>query len=959
MISASQQAAAAAQSGTITFFFSDIEGSTRRWESDAAAMRRVLAQHDALMHHLLAEHGGRVFKTVGDGFYATFDLSAAAVAAAVDIQRAFHDAGPFEGEPLRVRVGIHTSARDEAEERDGDYFGPPLNRTARVMAAGHGGQVLVSSAAADAARSSLPRGVELHDLGEHRLKDLQRPERIYELRIAGLPTEHPPLRTLNARPNNLPTQATPFVGRERELAAAREQILRPDVRLLTFLGPGGVGKTRLSVQVAAEVSEAFPEGVHFVPLETIREPELLLPAIAAVVGVAESAERPLADVLAEQLRGDRLLVLDNFEQVVAGGPIIANLLRACPGLKVITTTREALRVYGEHEFRVPPLSLGDEAADAEHSDAIRLFVDRAHRIRPDFVLGHANAAAVAAICRRLDGLPLAIELAVARLRIFTPDALLARLDRRLPLLSVGSRDLPGRQQTLRGAIAWSYELLDDAERSVFRQLAAFAGGFTLEAAEEVVVSGGLAVVDAVDSLAGKSLLVQEDEADARFTFLQTIHEYAVEQLAASDEEAAVRGRHALYFLRLAEHREAEFRGPGQREWGERFEREHPNFRAALDFFQASARWEEAWRLAGSLYPFWLLRGHAVQARARLDRVLDASAATPDAQRSEARAKALHAAATVRSYAVDREGARRRYLESLAIRRAIEDKRGIVTSLNNLGNLARFDGEYAAADAMYDEALVLARQLGDEWAQSILLGNLGLLARMRGDYGRAGELYRTALDLARKLGDQRSVALALTGLGTTARDEGDFERARALTEESVAVRRQLGDRQGLVDSLSSLGTIEAHMGCAEQARRCYDECLSEARQLGNDRTLGVVLRDLGMLEIEAGDAPAAGRFLGEALGILAGLGERRHLARGIEALAGLRALEDQPEAAFALTAVATRLRQAIGAPCSPTEQARLDGWLARARQQLSPDEQAAAAGLGALMSVEDALREFAP
>jgi predicted ATPase/class 3 adenylate cyclase len=943
----------AAPSGTLTFLFSDIEGSTRRWEADAAAMRAVLARHDALMRRQLSDHGGRVFKTVGDGFYCVFDEPADAVAAAAAVQRALHGTDR-DDDPVRVRVGIHTGARDDVEQRDGDYFGPPLNRTARLMAAGHGGQVLLSGLTAELAGARLPPGVALDDLGEHRLKDLQRPERIYQLRIDGLPDEHPPIVTLDRGRNNLPTQATPFVGREAEIAQARELLARPQVRLLTFSGPGGIGKTRLSVQVAAEVSDAFPDGVHFAALETIREPAMLLSAIAAAAGVAESAERPTAQVLAEALRGRRLLVLDNFEQVVAGGPLIADLLRACPELKALVTTREALRVYGEHEFRVPTLSI--DGGDEVRSDALRLFADRAHAVRHGFAVDDTNRETVAAICRRVDCLPLAIELAAARLRIFTPEALLARLDRALPLLSAGMRDLPGRQQTLRSAIDWSYELLDEADRRLFRQLAVFAGGFTVEAAETVCALDAVALFDGIDSLVGKSLLVSDEDEPDRFGMLQVIHEYAAERLAADGEEPVLRERHAGYYLALAEQGEPEFRGAGQQAWGERFEREQPNFRAALDLLAAGARWEEAWRLAGALYPFWYQRGHRAEAHARLDGLLGASGGAPGADASLARAKVLHGVATLTA-GVEPDEARRLFEESLAIRRRAGDERGIVSSLNNLGNLVRYGGDYATAERLYEEARAISRQLKDEWAESVLSINVGVLAQVRGDYAVARERFEQGLTITRRRGDQYMTATALAGLGAVAAAIGEDDEAQRWLEEGLTVYRQTGNRQGSAEVLNALGDLAAHRGDFRTARGLYDEALALGREVGHQRRVGAVLRSLAMLAIDQGDVGAARAWLHEAVETLLALGERRYLASALEALAGLHAIDEQPEQALALAAAAAALRRGIGAPCPPSEQARLERWLSVAQEGLAAEEQAAAAELGGLMNVEDALREF--
>jgi predicted ATPase/class 3 adenylate cyclase len=486
-------ASATLPTGTVTFLFTDIVGSTRLWETHSGAMQRALVRHDAILRQAIAEHSGHVFKTVGDAFCAAFATAPAAVDAAIVIQRVILSepwAACGLNTPLEVRTVLHTGA---ADERDGDYFGPPLNRVARLCAVGHGGQILLSLAAQDLARDHLPPMIELRDLGEQRMKDLARPERIFQLVASDLSADFPPLRSLNAYRHNLPAQPTALIGREREVEDLTELVQMPELRLLTLTGPGGTGKTRLALQAAGELVERFADGVWFVGLAAISDPTLVASAIAGVLGLREQGDRPIAELLRGYLREKSLLLLlDNFEQVLPASGLVADLMAAAPQLKILVTSRVVLRLYGEREYVVPPLSLPERMPPPTFErvtqyEAVRLFIERARAVRSDFTVTAANAPLIAEICHRLDGLPLAIELAAARSKLFAPQAILSRLDKRLMVLTGGAQNLPARQQTLRGAIDWSYDLLDAAERESFARLGVFVGGCTLEAAAVVRV----------------------------------------------------------------------------------------------------------------------------------------------------------------------------------------------------------------------------------------------------------------------------------------------------------------------------------------------------------------------------------------------------------------------------------------------------------------------------------------
>ncbi|MBV9279632.1 MAG: adenylate/guanylate cyclase domain-containing protein, partial [Chloroflexi bacterium] len=531
-------------SGTVTFLFTDVEGSTRRWEQHPTAMDRAIARHDAILKRSIEEHRGAVFKTVGDAFCASFSTAPQALRAALSAQRALAAEAWDDECAIRVRMAVHTGA---AVERDGDYFGPPVNRVARLLSAGHGGQILLSGAAQELVRDVLPPRVDLRDLGEHRLKDLARPERIFQAVAPDLGSDFPPLKVLDRRPHNLPVQPTPLIGRQREVRAVCDLLRQDGVRLVTLTGPGGTGKTRLALQVAAELLDELPDGAYVVSLASIADPDLVLPAVAATLGLAEAGEG-LVDTLTASLRDMRLLlVLDNVEHLMPAAPAVGEILAACPDLKVLATSREALRLAAEREFPVPPLAVPEpkrlpSLEALSQYDAVALFIQRARGVKPDFTVTNETAPAVAEICHRLDGLPLAIELAATRIRLFPPPALLGRLDRRLKILTGGARDLPARQQTLRGAIDWSYSLLDAGEQALFARLAVFAGGCTVEAAEAVCAADGpeTDILEGVSSLVEKSLLkagedVSGGHAEPRFAMLETIREYAAERLERSGQ----------------------------------------------------------------------------------------------------------------------------------------------------------------------------------------------------------------------------------------------------------------------------------------------------------------------------------------------------------------------------------------------------------------------------------------
>jgi predicted ATPase/class 3 adenylate cyclase len=905
--------------GTVTFLFTDIEGSTKLWEHAPETMEAALKRHDALLRNAIESRGGRVFKTIGDAFCAAFASAHDALAAALAGQRTLNTETWDEAlGAVRVRMGLHTGV---VEAREDDYFGPAVNRVARLEAAGHGGQILLSLATQELVRDALPSGVRLLDLGEHRLKDLFRPEHIFQVAAPDLPADFPPLRTLDVLLTNLPAQPTPFIGRDRELAAVLGLLRREDVRLVSLTGAGGTGKTRLALQAAADVLDAYEHGVFFVDLAPIRDPDLVLPTVASTLGVKEEPDKALLDTLKDHLRGRQmLLVLDNFEQVVKAAPMVADLLAAAPRLKVLVTSREVLRLYGEHDYPVPPLGLPEirrkqTVAVLSQYEAVALFIQRAKAAKPDFEITEENAPAVAEICVRLDGLPLAIELAAARSRLLAPDAMLERLSNRLQALRGGARDLPARQQTLRGAIDWSYDLLDEDEKTLFARLGVFVGGWALEAAEAICGEGlPFDVLDGLESLLDKSLIRYAESAggEMRFTMLETIREYAGERLGQSDDDDAIQKRHTAYYLNWAEQFMALIAQQGLAAAVSRTNEEHDNLRAALGRSLEAGDAETALRMCMGLWEFWSYFGHTTEGRRWLERAFENPGDLP----GEVRAGGLKARGNLAWAQGDNEEARRHYEESLALYRELDDRDGISACLNNLANIASEAGDYALARRQYEESLALYAEMGSKTGVATAVGNLAHLACKQGDFALSRRYAEQALTLAREMGHEGEpyVAWMLLQLGRLARAEDDDAQAQALLEESEALCREADFAQILAQALTERGRLAIQQGDPARARECLRESLT-------------ILR-----EIEA----------------------KLEIAIALTAAASLATAQSHVEQAVRLFGAAEALFEAIHVVIPPTERGEIDGYLAPIHGELAPAAFDALWAEGQAMSWEEAI-----
>lgn len=688
---------------------------------------------------------------------------------------------------------------------------------------------------------------------------------------------------------HLPVPLTPLIGREGAVASVRERVLRADTRLLTLVGPPGIGKTRLALQVGEEVAREFEDGVYFVGLATIGDPALVPTAIATALGLKEEGNRPLEAQLAAELRGRRtLLILDNFEQVVNAASLVTELLGASPQLKVLATSREALHVRGEKQFPVPPLAVPTAKQKAGlqalvEYPSIALFVERAQAVSPSFELTEENAEAVSELCARLDGLPLAIELVAARSKLLPPKALLARLGNRLTLLTGGPRDLPARHQTLRDAIGWSYDLLDAGEQRLFARLGVFAGGCTLAAVEAVCNATGDAEIDplcGVESLLDKSLLREESaRGESRFTMLETIRDYALERLAAGGEAEAERRLHAEYYLALAETAEPFLTGGEQQEWLDRLEVEHGNLRAALEWSRTAEEGAEiGLSLAGALFWFWRIRTHLSEGRGAVEAAL-----ARGGEQTLARAKALYCAAGL-AWAQGDQGAARAFVEeSLQIRRELGDRRGVAYSLNALGQVAAGQGDPSAAEILR-ESLQILREVDDPSGTALSLISLADALSNAGDDEAARPLYEEGLALFRALGDERGLAYSLSRLGQAAYAQGEYARAVELIEESLGLERRHGDRWATAYVLNTLGEATQELGNLDRAAAHFEESLQISRELGDKSGMATSLGRLGRLDLLRGDPERAATLLRESLELQQELGDEEGVASTLLSLA---------------------------------------------------------------------------
>jgi predicted ATPase len=910
-------------------------------------MARAVARHDALLAEAVAAQGGVLFKHVGDAVQAAFHAPAAAVAAAVAAQRALAaEAWPAETGPLRVRMGVHQGEAQPSP--NGDYNQIPcLNRLSRLMSAGYGGQVLISSAVREAVADAWPGGVTLRDLGEHRLRDLLGPERVWQLDIAGLPTTFPPIKTLEGNPGNLPVLPAPLLGREQELAEIRRALQSPATRLLTLIGPGGVGKTHLSQQAGADLLDDYPGGVWFVPLEEVRDPGQFLPALAAALGLREGGGLDLRGALHEWLSGCKaLLLLDNLEQVVAAAPDIAALLAAAPQVQIVATSRIRLGIGAERLLPIEPL----RGARAE--DAVQLFAQRAQQVLPGFRLTPENRPVLAAICARLDGLPLAIELAAAQLRFRTLAELGADLERRFDLLVDGRREASVRQRSLAATIAWSYDLLrPEQQQQFFRRLAVFAGGWTREAAaalapEPDALSRLLELADA--SLVRRDALGET----SRWSMLESVRAYAREELQRAGETHEVQVRHAAWCLAFAREAEQGLRGAAQEGWLARLDLEHDNLRAALRWLLGGQQWAEALQMAAALGAYWQTRGFLAEGRQWLEAAL---AAPATARETPAGLAAMIEAGMLAWEQGDIPASAGWLQQAQAAATAQEDHGRSAAVLCNLAALALHEGDLAAAEARYREALALADAIGDVERSVAATEGLGAIAHYNDDLPAALSHYLACVSIWRKAGNEAAATGVLLELLLLLAPRAEHQqRARAIAAECLKLTRALGDRPGEALACAGLGLVETVAGSMAEAERNMRQSLALAREIGHAGTEARALVGLALIGLRADHLEDARDALAEAIPLLCSLGEQDSIATGLLLAALLRGAEGATEQAATLLGAEERLREELDMPVLPELRAQRDHLVDELTTDLGA-RYAAALAEGAVQVAEAALR----
>ena len=877
-------------SGTVTFLLTDVARSTAMWDADPASARAAIGCHDRIIEKAVHASGGRLLKARGEGdsHFAVFDQAQSGVSAAVQIARNLAAEGWATQQPLRVRMSLHTGT---ADLRGGDYYGPEVNRCARLRAIGHPGQVLLSNATAALVRSALPPGCGLLELGWHHLRDVAAPEQVFQLTHTDLVADFPPLAT-GERHHNVPPALTSFIGRGSERAEVERLV--SSTRLLTLLGTGGVGKSRLSFQVAEDLLPDFSDGAFVVELGSLSDPALVPQQVLSALGVPEEPGRVHTDTLIASLSGRHmLLVLDGCEHLLwACADLAEAVLRACPKVRILATSREPFRILGETTWRVPSLSVPDPSAlppgvELEDFDAVHLFVSRATQSKPDFAVTQSNAAAIVEVCQRLSGIPLALELAATRVKVLSCEQIAVRLNDQFRLLTGGARNALPRHQTLRAAVDWSYDLLTSTERALFRRLSVFAGDFSLEAAEAICCLGECGSEDILDVLAGlvdKSLVAVEEHGDRlRYRMLESLRQYAAERLKDAEETDDLSDRMLHWFLTEAEQAEPELKGPDQGSFLDQLEEEHDNLRAALSWSLERGDCTDGLRLAVTLSRFWLVRGYLSEGRRWLEFTL---AASPDAKPSD-RAQALIAASTLAWHQGDYDGVGPLAEKALMISRELGDKVGVAEALCRLGELRTMTGDHIAAWSLFEQS--------------------------RAAWGESGA----------KRGVIQSLNVPLHDLATLACEQGDYDSAERLFEEALEIAQEHGNIMDIVHHLSGLGHVARGRGDYDSAHSFYDESLTAARRLGYKRMVTFNLQYLGGLAWTEGDLPRSAAMYRDALAYFGPAGDDLGIARCLEGLIKVAAKEGEHAKAARLSGTAERLRETMRSPLPPSELAEYE------------------------------------
>ena len=845
--------------GTVTFLFSDIEGSTERWERHREAMKSAVRKHEELIRTAISAHNGQVFKTVGDAFCAAFYNVADAISAALDAQRSLMKEDWSAVDGIKVRMAIHTGHTDE---REGDYFGPAVNRVARLLAIGHGGQVLVSGASADLAQGELPSQAALRDLGAHRLKDLTHPEQVYQLTAPGLPGEFPPLRSLEALPNNLPLQITSFVGRELEILTVSEALGKQ--RLVTLVGAGGVGKTRLAMQVGADLLDRYEDGVWLVELAPLSDGALIPSGVASIFQVREAENRSVTEALVHALKPRHaLIIFDNCEHVVEpAARLIDAILRNCPHIRIIATTRQGLGISGEAVHRVASLAVPETSRDLSAEEAMRygavaLFVERAIAATDSFRLTDQNARTVARLCQRLDGIALAIELAAPRLKALSVEQLEAKLNERFRILTGGSRTALPRQQTMRALVDWSYELLTDDEKTLFRRVAVFSGGWILDAASAICSDDTIedwAILDLLQSLVDKSMVVAElSGSEQRYRLLESTRQYAHELLERSGELEPMQTRHAAFYFKLAREAEAAYAKTPTKAWIALLEPDNDNLRAALDWALGEKRDVELGAaLAASLSGYWRITPYGAEGRARIESAL---ALSDDIESQETIAALWLGRAALVANILPWLTLRQYSARALELNRSVGNDRGTALALVNIAESHLRLFQHDEARQHLEEALSIAEKTGAPRLVGLIKSGLARNLHFQGKTEEARRMYAEALSVARAYGDDHLKSRIIGNLA-----EVEFGAANA--ERALELSREVADMPGeRYIAVNNIAAYLIHLGRLEEARSAARRGLRLARDGQVSLHAAISIQHLATIAAARGEVALAARLLG--------------------------------------------------------------------------------------------------
>ena len=964
--------------GIVTFLFTDIEGSTKLSQEYPEKLHAALERHNEILRKVVESNNGFVFEIVGDAFCCAFEKASDAVKAAVEAQIKLLDQ-KWDDVVIRIRIGIHSGNAEWNGKRYMGYI--TLARTARVISAAYGEQIIISNdvyeltkdkfgsyqedtkaqseSESDSDTSCLSdlvvKNISFRDLGERRLKDLNQPVRLFQILSDGLREEFPPIKTLDARPNNLPVQLTNFIGREKELKHAKE--LFNDTHLLTLTGSGGAGKTRFSLQAGADLIDDFANGVWFIELAAISDPVFLPVTINNALGIKEEPMKTPEETLTDYLKDKEiLLILDNCEHLInACADLTERLLTSCPKLNIIATSREALNCDGEQTYRIPPLTQPnpdqkDTPEQLTQYESVRLFVERAIAVNPKFRVDNENAAALAEVCSRLDGIPLAIELAAARIKVLSVEKIYERLDDRFNLLTGGKRTALPRQQTLRALIDWSYDLLSDNEKILWSRLSVFSGGWTLEAAEEVCTYDSISkneILDLLSQLTEKSIIIYDGTKD-RYKILENIKQYGSEKL---QDDTVIFLQHLNYYLEFSEKAKPELQGESLKIWIDKIEADHRNFLSAIEWSINNDRLENGAVIADAVGKYWDISGfYSIGIR-----LFEIILKNPGTLSKSLNAKILSLAGYFKNINGDYEQGKKYLEKSLSLRKEIGDKKEIAGSLNNIGVIILEQGDFNQSKKYLEESLDIRKEIDDKTGIAFTLNNLGLFYINQGDYEHAKEYYEESLRIFQEIGDKNKISLTLSNLGILSYNQDNLEQAMKYQEESMEISKEIGDKNRIAYSLANLGNVSLIQRDFEHAKKHHEESLRIRMEIGAKPVIAEGINNLGNVAFILRDYELAEKHYKESLDIRKEIGSKPGIADSLNSLGNAAYGIGNFEKAIKLLCVAEVTFKSLGASLEKIEQKIKDKTIAELREQLSDDEFIKYWEEGKMMTLEEAVQ----